>query len=44
MGEYGSIVSKVWVPENQIKKGLFDSSKALEPMCLKFLDLPYIYK
>ena len=44
MGEYGSLVSKVWVAEREIQRGLFDPSKALQPTSLKFLDLPHVYK
>ena len=44
MGEYGAMTSKVWVAEGQIKRRMFDPSKALEPMSLKFLDMPFIFK
>jgi hypothetical protein len=44
MGEYGVISTQIWTSESQTKKKLFDDRGPLQPMNLKYLDLPYIYK
>ena len=42
MDDYGLLFTKIWVPESEIKEQLFDKKKALTPMNLQYLDLPYI--
>ena len=44
MGEYGLQYTRIWVPESEIRKELFDPEEALLPMNLQYLDLPYIYR
>ena len=44
MGDYGSLSTKIWVAENEIKDVLFDNKKALQPMMLNYLDLPHIFR
>ena len=43
MGEYGMLSTAIWAPEREIKAELFDDSKALQPMTLQYLDIPYIF-
>ena len=44
VGEYGMLATKIWAPESAIKKDLFDRSKALQPMDMKYLDIPFIFR
>ena len=34
MGEYGSLLTEIWVPEHKIKDQLFDKSKPMQPMTM----------
>ena len=43
MGYYGKMETKIWEPESSIKNELFDKSKALQPMCLQYLDAPFVH-
>lgn len=35
--------TKIWEPESSIKNELFDMNKALQPMCLQYLDAPFVH-
>ena len=43
MGNYGKMTTKIWEPEKSIKNELFDKKKALQPMCLQYLDTPFVH-
>lgn len=42
--DYGVQRTKIWAPESEIKKELFDKDKALQPMKLEYLDMPYLFQ
>ena len=44
MGEYGSLCTGVWVPEQEIKDELFDEEQGLQPMELQYIDMPDIHR
>ena len=43
MGYYGKMQTRIWEPESSIKNELFDKNKALQPMCLQYLDAPFVH-
>ena len=43
MGDFAKMHTKIWAPESQIKNELFDVKKALVPMDLLYLDVPFVY-
>ena len=44
MGHYARQYIKIWVPEKKIKDEIFNRNSALQPMNMRYLDLPYIYR
>ena len=44
MGEFGMQRTKIWHPEKEIIKSMFDTEGALQPMYLQYLDIPVIYQ
>lgn len=44
MGEYAKIFTQISVEESKIKDELLDESKALTPLNLEYMDLPYIFR
>ena len=43
MGDFAKMHTEIWAPESQIKNELFDVKKALVPMKLMYLDVPFVY-
>ena len=43
-GDYGFLLTPIWTTESEIKTKLFDEDGSLQPMELRFLDIPYIYR
>ena len=37
------IHTKIWASESNIEKELFDEKEALQPMDLRYLDIPYVF-
>ena len=37
------IHTKIWTAESNIGKELFDENEALQPMDLRYLDIPYVF-
>ena len=37
------IPTKIWTAESNIGKELFDENEALQPMDLRYLDIPYVF-
>jgi len=40
MGEYGRILTDIWVPESEIKEKMFEKNGPKYPMKLNYLDIP----